>query len=106
MKNNYQHLEEIIISWGQEKKATIKEIFVIGSMASTNNYNSKKKSDFDLLIYLDNSADKNELYKELSIFGLETSILIHPLFIYESEIEYKQTLPLYKKAMEKKRKIV
>ena len=57
-------------------------------------------------IICNDSTDNDELYSELSSIGLLTGILIHPLFIKESEKESKLSIKQYTDAFSKKRKIV
>ncbi len=107
MKKDYITTETMVIDWGNSNHDKINEIYVIGSLSSLTIKNKNThKSDYDLLIFINDSTDNDELYSELSSIGLLTGILIHPLFIKESEKESKLSIKQYTDAFSKKRKIV
>ncbi len=106
MKKNYINAEEMVINWGKSNKDKVNEIFVIGSLYSLTVENeSTYTSDYDLLIFINDFVKKEELYLELSNIGILNGILIHPLFIKESEKEIKFSIKQYSDILLKKRKI-
>ena len=106
MKKDYVTTEKIIIDWGNSNQNKVNEIYVIGSLSSlTIENNDSFNSDYDLLIFINDSANTDKLYSELSSIGLSNGILIHPLLIKESERELKLSIKQYADALAKKRKI-
>lgn len=106
MKKDYVTTEKIIIDWGNSNQDKVNEIYVIGSLSSlTMENNDSFNSDYDLLIFINDSANTDKLYSELSSIGLSSRILIHPLLIKESERELKLSIKQYADALSKKRKI-
>ena len=106
MKKDYITTEKMIIDWGNSNQDKINEIYVIGSLISLTIKNKDThNSDYDLLIFISDSTDKDELYSELSSIGLLNGILIHPLFIKESEKKSKLSIKQYADAFSQKRKI-
>jgi len=65
-----------------------------------------KKSDFDLVIFVSDLVDKKLLYQELASIGLKTGVLIHPLFICETEKQQKLSIALYSDAIKKGRRVL
>lgn len=104
---SYEDAERLLSEWGHSHSDYALEIFVIGSMANqTKRAASSKKSDLDLVIFVSDSAPIDNFYQDIADVGLKTGVLIHALFIRESERNMKMSLPQYANAFEEHRRLV
>lgn len=104
---NYDAAEELIVRWGKEHPTRVLGIHVVGSLAKRSSETvAKKQSDLDLVVFVSDSSDEDSLYQELASIALETGVLIHPLFIRESDRQSKLSISLYSDALKNGRRLL
>lgn len=103
----YGSAEKLIAEWGKNHPADVMEIHVVGSLAKrSSEVAAAKKSDLDLMIFVSDSVQQEFCYQELAAIGLKTGVLIHPLFICESEKQSKLSMTLYSDALKHARRLL
>lgn len=103
----YDSAEDLITKWGKRHPGRVLEIHVVGSLAKRSNETvATKKSDLDLMVFISDSVEQEFFYQELAAIGLETGVLIHPLFVCESEKSSKLSMTLYSDALKNGRRLL
>jgi hypothetical protein len=99
-------LEDSITKWGAMNRAVVKQIYVIGEYGRRKKREAPtKKSDFDLLIFLQSDEVPDTCYADLADIGLANRVLIHPLFILEKDKRAKLNINEYSEALREGRRI-
>ncbi|MBK1656287.1 hypothetical protein [Allochromatium vinosum] len=103
---NYDIAERLISNWGRGNRNVVLEIYIVGSRGvDRNEARNKKKSDLDLMVFVRSADEQEKWFQDLASIGLDTGILIHPLFIEEPERNAKLSINLYADMFAKGRKI-
>lgn len=103
---DYEAAERSIASWGRRNSDVVLSVYVVGSRGISHEEAQKtKRSDLDLMIFVRNAGDQLKWFEEMASIGLDTGVLIHPLFIEESERDAKLSIKLYSDALAKGRRV-
>jgi len=100
-------IEEMIAGWGKQNQPIVKEIYVIGSRGRNKvPKNGEKKSDLDLMVFMEGNQIPASFYRSLAKIGLKVGLLIHPLFILEKDRKSKLSIKEYSEAFAVRRQIL
>lgn len=96
----------LIRTWSFSRVTDIIEIILVGSQSKLGESEiTKKGSDIDIIIVIQDNANPTLLMSELADIGLQESILFHPLFMSLEEKREKINISHYKNMYESGRRI-
>ena len=103
---DYQAAELSVVNWGKRNSDVVQSVYVVGSHGiGPKEARKTNKSDLDLMIFVRNADDQVQWFGDMAAIGLDTGVLIHPIFIEESERDAKLAIKLYSDAFARGRKV-
>ena len=97
---------ELLKSWLLHHHMDIIEVILVGSQADLQESDlTSQGSDVDLVILIHDNSDPEQLLSNLALFGLQNSVLFHPLIMTREELTDKQKIPHYRRMIKSGRRV-